>query len=547
MVLIKKYFLVQIGLVCLLAFSTFVSVNAGIDGDGVPDVSDLDNDNDGILDTNEGVCTPPSSNLNTSNYALNTALQVTPGFPLSFYAGEMLLSATLNGGANWTGGIQVQNDATVGDHIFVQPANVQNYFTSGRNATYIFDYPTPVKNLQMNPGGLNNEDGTTITAFLAGVPVTIGAGNFSNLSAGMTILSNNATDDTVESTNTTGGATVLTNTYTLTIPGPVDRVVIETGKTDNSTGNVTLGFSGIGWDCISLDTDLDGTPDYLDIDADGDMCNDADEAYAAVGTDSNGDGTYGGVVGPGQVNGDGTVTAASYTTPATTGGETTFQEGITLSVDADPTQQAFIVGGTANFSATVSSAVLLNEPVVTTSSDILYQWQVSTDGGLMFNNEVGGVNGSGTTTSGSTITYTTPTLAISDAVNQYRVVVTNLANICGDTSVSADFNAPFADLVVTKDDGSTTYTPGDTTTYTIVVTNNGPDAANGALVADDLPNWATGVNWTCEGTVGAECTSGSATASGTGDLNEILGLFPAGGVVTYSVDVTYSTDMNDYL
>src|SRR5262249_45618324 len=33
-----------------------------------------------------------------------------------------------------------------------------------------------------------------------------------------------------------------------------------------------------------------------------------------------------------------------------------------------------------------------------------------------------------------------------------------------------------ADLAITKTDGTTTYTPGGTTTYTIVVSNNGPSA-----------------------------------------------------------------------
>ncbi len=540
---------VKLFLVFALSFSALGYSYAGTDGDNVPDASDLDADNDGILNSQEGICTPPSTTLNSTGYGIDTPLQNTPGLPLTFFGGAVTLNAALTGTAGWTGGIRVKNNdggGVVPDFIFVQPNGVNSYYAGVNTATYTFDFTDPVQNLVMVPGGLNNDDGTTVTAYIGGITGTPVSYTFSNLSAGMSIDTNDSAGDTVQSTSTTGGIEVLSNSYTLTIPGPVDTVVIETGKVDNNGGNVTLGFSGISWECISLDTDLDGTPDYLDTDADGDMCNDADEAYAAVDTDSNGDGTFGGVVGSGQVNGDGTVSAASYTAPATTGGETTFQEGITLSVDADPTQQAFIVGGTADFSATLSSATVLNDPTVSTSTAIDYQWQVSTDGGASFTDVVGGTNGSGTTSSGSTVTYTTPALAVADASNQYRIIATNVANICGDTSASADFNAPFADLAVTKTDASPTYTPGAAFSYTITIDNNGPDAADGALIADALPTWALTPAWSCSGTGGAECTSGSANTSGTGDLNETLGAFPNGGQVVYTITGTYSADMADY-
>ena len=534
-------------LVKLLAVAFLVTMSnpvtyAGNDLDGVPDATDLDDDNDGILDTFEGLCSK-SDTLNSSGYSLNTALQNTPGLPLTFYDGQVTFGATLNGTAAWTGGIQIKTDATVGDHIFVQPNNANNYFTSGNNATYTFSFSEPVENLTINAGGLNNDDGTTITAFIGGVANTIGASNFSNLSPGMTVQSNNATNDTVASTNTSGGIEVLSNTYTLTIPGPVDSVVIETGKTDGVTSNVTLGFSTLSWDCISLDTDLDGIPDYFDTDSDGDGCADANEAYAANDTDTNGDGTYGGVVGSGDVNANGTVIGASYAAPATTGGESTFQEGITLSIDADPSQQNFTVGGTADFTATVSSATVVNDPVVTTSTLVNYQWQVSTDGGTTFNNVSGGSGGNGSTSSGSTITYTTPTLALGDEDNLYRVVATNAANICGSTSATADFNAPFADLSITKDDSQTTYTPGAAFSYEIIITNNGPDAADGAVFTDNVPAWGESVTWTCSSAGAAVCPN----AAGSGNaISQAIATLPNGGVLTYTVTGFYSTNMAIY-
>ena len=114
-----------------------------------------------------------------------------------------------------------------------------------------------------------------------------------------------------------------------------------------------------------------------------------------------------------------------------------------------------------------------------------------------------------------------------------------------DDATDTDSNNPQADLSVTKDDGSTTYTPGGSVTYTIVVSNAGPNAANGATITDDLPEPPlSNITWTCgTETGGAVCP----TASGTGDLNEVIATFPAGGSLTYTVtadiDVSATGDL----
>lgn len=91
------------------------------------------------------------------------------------------------------------------------------------------------------------------------------------------------------------------------------------------------------------------------------------------------------------------------------------------------------------------------------------------------------------------------------------------------------------DLYVTKTDGKTTYIPGTTNTYTIVVGNNGPFGAQGALVTDPVPTGipASNVSYTAS-------VSGGATTdvSGTqiGAINDLVDL-PVGGKVTYTVTV----------
>lgn len=109
-----------------------------------------------------------------------------------------------------------------------------------------------------------------------------------------------------------------------------------------------------------------------------------------------------------------------------------------------------------------------------------------------------------------------------------------------------------ADLAITKDDGLLTYVPGNTETYTIVVTNNGPRNVVGARVVDNLPSGVTvNGNWTCtpeNPPNTASCVSGSAAgtgATGAGNINQLVDI-PANTFVTFSVPVQFSADMADY-
>jgi uncharacterized repeat protein (TIGR01451 family) len=68
-------------------------------------------------------------------------------------------------------------------------------------------------------------------------------------------------------------------------------------------------------------------------------------------------------------------------------------------------------------------------------------------------------------------------------------------------------------------------------TYTIVARNNGPQAAPGAIISETFPAYLHNIIWTCAGAHGASCAAGGAGYI----LNESLASFPAGGVVTYTV------------
>src|SRR5262249_27975266 len=91
--------------------------------------------------------------------------------------------------------------------------------------------------------------------------------------------------------------------------------------------------------------------------------------------------------------------------------------------------------------------------------------------------------------------YTGPNLITNVATATSPTPDPLLGNNTGQASVS--LGAPIADLSVTKDNGTTTVVPGTQTTYTIVVSNNGPSDVTGATVTDTPPVTLTNVTWTC--------------------------------------------------
>ena len=205
---------------------------------------------------------PSTSTFNSANYSLNTELQ-NSSLPLSLYGGTIQFNASLSGTAIWSNGVQIQTNGTIGDHIYLQPREANNYLSSDNQATYTLSFPNGAEDLSMVLGGLNNDDGTTISASYQGTAISITNSNFSNLSTGMGLSDNDDIpgDETVVSTNQDGSPSVIGNDFTLTIPGIIDTLTVVSGKEDGSTGNVTIGMHSINYkDCST---------DYSDSPADG--------------------------------------------------------------------------------------------------------------------------------------------------------------------------------------------------------------------------------------------------------------------------------------
>jgi uncharacterized repeat protein (TIGR01451 family) len=54
------------------------------------------------------------------------------------------------------------------------------------------------------------------------------------------------------------------------------------------------------------------------------------------------------------------------------------------------------------------------------------------------------------------------------------------------------------DLAVAIQDGVATYQPGTESVHTVIITNDGPDDANGARVVAPLPTGVTSASWTAQ-------------------------------------------------
>jgi uncharacterized repeat protein (TIGR01451 family) len=90
-----------------------------------------------------------------------------------------------------------------------------------------------------------------------------------------------------------------------------------------------------------------------------------------------------------------------------------------------------------------------------------------------------------------------------------------------------------ADLAITKVSSPNPYVAGSTLTYTLVVTNNGPDDVAGATVRDRLPSAISGFTWSCSANGAGTCLN----ANGTGDIDTLVNL-PSGTQATFIITGT---------
>jgi len=241
------------------------------DGDGVPDWADLDNDNDGILDANEGYAcgkAPIPTTVPTSTHIMN--------YNFTDYSGIKGFNFKLTSTGNSARWASPANDFNL---------NGIDPYTNGSKVTYEFDLP--VENFKFWVGDLDNKENVNVNFYDEnGVRIT-NLLPFSRVMAEVTAGSTTLTTDAaygvkISTTRANGPDKGIQNYVEIYKPGVLISKV-------EATYLGTNGFSPeyhIGNMCTKRDTDGDRIPDYLDLDSDGDGCPDAIEGGASF-TSSN--------------------------------------------------------------------------------------------------------------------------------------------------------------------------------------------------------------------------------------------------------------------
>src|SRR6056297_1643663 len=94
-----------------------------------------------------------------------------------------------------------------------------------------------------------------------------------------------------------------------------------------------------------------------------------------------------------------------------------------------------------------------------------------------------------------------------------------------------------SDLTLGKSSSASTYTPGESSNFTVTVANAGPSDAAGVTLVDNAPTGASISGWAC--TPASACPAASGPA---GNISETLGV-PAGQTATFTVTVAYPASL----
>jgi uncharacterized repeat protein (TIGR01451 family) len=127
-----------------------------------------------------------------------------------------------------------------------------------------------------------------------------------------------------------------------------------------------------------------------------------------------------------------------------------------------------------------------------------------------------------------------PTFTAPDVTDQtiltFTLVVTNsIGQVSPPDSVTVTVVPIQADLSLSLTDNKDFAVSGEPINYNLVVSNAGPDAANGALINETLPDIVYGITWSCVHSIGSACLG-----SGSGLINTEVSL-AASGYVTITI------------
>jgi len=245
------------------------------DGDGIVDVTDLDDDNDGILDEDEGICNQLSFHFNSSNEGWiedNFNSGVLQDFTQASVAGGTTPQGCTNEiPSSPSGGYIYMDDNYSGDMWFQSPDNLNvdlsNEVGVGSLSFYWIN------------GTYNNsatQTGAPLEIILVGGGTQVSA--FFDVDGLVNIDVWTQFILPLNDATWSGSLSDLNS-----VLGDLDRVEIEIESVfnqdfgnggSNCTNGEYFGLDEVVFSCTNLDYDSDGIPNYLDLDSDNDGCPD---------------------------------------------------------------------------------------------------------------------------------------------------------------------------------------------------------------------------------------------------------------------------------
>ncbi|WP_405220880.1 hypothetical protein [Dokdonia sp. Asnod1-B02] len=508
------------------------SGNPDNDGDGISDSCDLDDDNDGILDTEEcgvllpvgvtGVGTQTISGQYAGDlFTLDFQLATTTVNPFVFQRQPTLIvdprtmePITLTRQiAGITEGMQITWDE--GDNGRSQLAglsemdltltldNLQNgKLTSLRVASAApgttFAGQNAVKEITLTwPGGTSavlNDPLGEIVSHADGAVISSGD-----------VLSLNSGTRQIQFSRWTLDIDLEGATYPFVLNYDTDS-------------NVNTNFEGFAFIPIGCsDVDGDGVVDSFDLDSDNDLCNDVLESG---GLDPNGDGILGAI--PTMVDNDGLVIGSSPATGGYDGANGNEIVATQVNVTAmEPADQTATTGESATFTimATADNSTGFTAGVPD------YGTPGNANAGINYMWYIGDPDTSGTLITAADTNYSgenTNALTVNDVTGldatEYFVVVTHDDNVCFTETRSAILTIAESDVSIDKVlVDSSPYLVGDAVTYILTVSNAGPDGATNVVVTD-IPENLTITNVSGGGCTAFPCTIASIAAGVANDV-----------------------------
>ena len=392
------------------------------DGDGINDVCDEDDDNDGILDSSEKHCDQPSNANNVIDGIFKDQVYIfnwdNPDFLNGIQNGDSQIF-TLPNGLTITATISAVTNTALADNILPVDFNAyassqtQNYYntagnqevlyTSGISESFNFDISfVATKNGLAYPLDLLVFDGEHMSSDGEHLEfITNGQPWEEFQSFGTDVVSSGIGTNKVRYFDTDTGTIVYYSNN-------ASKINVKLGGALNGQQGVAFGL----W--LTCDTDNDGTPNYLDTDSDNDGCNDAVEAgHVDANVDGELDGTG--------YDTQGRVTGA---TTAYTGTNVNVTEAVKLTITNNPEDHTAIIGSNAGFEISLTafkaSSYSAGVPNYSTPLSINIAWQVSTDNGSSF-----------TTIPGETTSYL-PINSVTDNMegNIYKAIISYANNEC---------------------------------------------------------------------------------------------------------------------